>query len=239
MARDKPRKIVTPKIVQDGGHRSLWLWVFALAALLAWSWQAYRFGLGYAGSEEVGETSGNEELYAQIVDLEQDRERLRFEAARFERSSQIDRQAIENVNARIEALKAERAALRQEADHLRGLVAEGDSNFAIKDFKLRKTGSSNGYAYSFTIAREVEGAKRVEGAVSVIVRGEQNNELVELPMETVASDGTSHHKLGFKQFQSVEGRLVTPEGFPPLELMIDIQITEPSPKALIVSFDWI
>ncbi|MCB1791426.1 MAG: hypothetical protein KDJ24_14095 [Gammaproteobacteria bacterium] len=240
MPREKTRQFDTPRIILERRRPPMWVWLLGLTALGIWTWQTYEFGLRFAAPITVVTIdSDDSELQQRVDDLEKERDQLRFEAARHERGSQIDRQSVQNVNEQIEALRSERSELRREADRLRALVAEGDSEFTISDYSLKATGNRNEFSYAFTISRKVEGAKRVEGTVKILVRGEQQGELVELPMSKVAADHSSHHKLGFKQFQTIEGRLVTPDGFKPLETFIDIEITEPAKKALIIAYDWI
>lgn len=241
MSKERFTKITTPKIVQGREGLPAWVWLIGLIGLGLWTWQTYEFGLRHASSPLRAASSADtaDDLQQRLADLENERNQLRFEVARFERSGQIDRHSVENVSGQIQALREERDSLQKEVVRLRALLAEGDSNFSISDYALSNTSGNQDYGYKFTISRKVEGAKRVEGLAMISIRGESNGELVELPMDKVSADGESRHKLGFKQFQVVEGKIRLPQGFQPLELIIDIRISEPSPKGMIVSFDWI
>lgn len=239
MPKERFTKVTTPKIVQSREGLPAWVWLFGLIALGLWTWQTYEFGLRHAVPVAAAPPVDDAELQQRLAELENERNQLRFEIARFERGGQIDRQSVESVSDQIQSLRDERDSLHKEAERLRALLAEGDSNFSISDYALRSGNGSQEYTYTFTISRKVEGAKRVEGLAMISVRGQSNGELVELPMNKVAADRISQHKLGFKQFQSIEGNLNIPQGFEPLELVIDIRISEPSPKGMIVSFDWI
>lgn len=240
MSKERFTKITTPKIVQGREGLPGWVWLLGLIGLGLWTWQTYEFGTkSSAFPLRVVSSSDTSDLQQRLADLENERNQLRFEVARFERGGQIDRHSVENVNGQLTALRQERDSLQKEVARLRSLLAEGDSNFSISDYALSSTSGSQDFGYTFTISRKVEGAKRVEGLAIVSIRGQSNGELVELSMDKISADGEARHKLGFKQFQVVEGRIRLPQGFQPLELIIDIRISEPSPKGMIVSFDWI
>lgn len=238
MAKIRPQRIVTPRIVLVEKRPGIWLWLLALFGVGLWTWQVYDYGLRHAdidSSEQVDETQG---LRERIMELERERDELRFVAAKYERASQIDREAAQAIQGEIKILQNERDALRQEADSLRSLVAEGGDRVEVTDYALQKTAGQRRYRYLFTVTRDVEGAKKLEGWVTLWVNGESGGEAKELPLSELSGDGTDTHRLGFRHFQKIEGEVELPADFAAHTLTIEVRPLGTQFKPFTISYDW-
>jgi hypothetical protein len=230
-------KLIAPRIVSHEKSPRLWLWILALVALGLWTWQVYDYGFNYVDISATGRSDRELTLRERIDELEREREELLFLAARHERASQIDREAVQSIQGEIRTLQGDLAALEREASDLRTLVTEGSDNLQIRDFSLRKTGDGARYRYLFTVSREIEGAKKLEGWVSLRLSGQREGEPIELSMPDFTQDDDVH-RLGFKHYQKIEGDLQLPSGFTPEELMIDVRPAGTQFKSFTVTFDW-
>lgn len=234
----RSQKIVTPRIAPRNAWPSLLLWALALLAVGFWTWQVYDYGRHYPGYTATGRADATEQLRTRIVELEQEREELRFQSAKYERAGQIDREATLAIRAEIASLQNELSDLEREAASLRTLVADGGDSLQIKDFALRRTGDARRYRYAFTVSRDIEGAKKVEGWVKLRLAGEADGELAELSLTELSSGAPEVHKLGFKHNQQLEGDLQLPTGFTPSQLTIDVSPVGTQFKPFSMSYDW-
>lgn len=239
MAKIKPDRIGTPRIVQSEARPSVWVWGLLLIALGLWSWQVYEYGRTFVGHDLAARADIEGDLRRQIAELERERDELRFMSARYERASQIDREATQAVHAEIRSLENERADLEQELAMLRERLSGGESKFEIADYSLRKLEPENRYRYAFTVSRMVKSNEKIEGRVIIRVAGELQGKSTELSLADLADDGTEVHKLGFRHFQKVEGELKLPPEFVPNAMIIDVEPKATEFKPFSQTFDWI
>ena len=238
MANTKTPHIVTPRIVQADRRPGLWLWGLALIAVGLWTWQVYDYGRTRADDGSSAPESDAQALRERIAELERERDELRFLAAKYERAGQIDREATQAIQTQIKSLQNERVELQREAATLRSLVSEGGDKLEITDYSLRKAGGDRRFHYLFTVSRDVEGAKKLEGWVTLRVAGESGGEAKELSLDQLSNGSVDIHKLGFKHYQKVEGELQLPPGFVARKLTIEVTPLGTQFKAFTISYDW-
>ena len=95
----------TPRIVQPGAKNWLWILPFVVLALLLIAWQAFEYGQKSAGYDVEKRDFQQIALQARVEKLEEERDSLRLQAAKFERASQIDQSAAIAVQDDIKTLK--------------------------------------------------------------------------------------------------------------------------------------
>ena len=239
MSSIKSRRFATPQIVQSGAGPNLWLWSVLIIACALWTWQVYEYGRSNAQYAESRSASTFEELRERIAELNAERDELRLQSARFERSGQIDRQATRAIQGGIRALKNELSALEHEAARLRDLVSDGDTYIEITDYTLVESTPGKRFQYRFTLSRDAPAPRKVEGEASIRVSGQLDGEHVELSLQEMTDSGAEPHKLGFRHFQEIEGGLSLPAGFTPEALIIDVSPTGSHYKPFSRSFGWI
>lgn len=238
MARIKPHKLVPPRIVPGDARPSPWLWMLALLAVGLWTWQVYDYGLNYPGYRAAGRADRTQELRERIAELERERDELRFLAAKYERSSQIDREAAQATRGEIKILQNERTDLEREAAFLRTLVTEGGDKLQVTDYSLHKIADDSRYRYRFKVTRDFEGAKKLEGWVRLRLTGEADGEPAELTLAEVGHGAADTYKLGFRHYQEIEGELRLPPDFLPQQLSIDVTPVGDQFEPFTVTYDW-
>lgn len=235
----KPRSnFEAPRIVQPGGSSGRWLWwmlFVLLAALLAW--QAFEFGKQRGGFDTGICDQRMQQLQSQIAGLQQERDELQARAARFERSAQIDRTAVQQAQQDLEALQEERAQLRQETEFLKSLVSGDVSILQLSDVELTGGGQAGDYVFSLTVSKRARDNERVRGKLVVSVIGESDDEETELKQEKLGID-SAKLVLGFMNFQDIEGQISLPEGFVPTGLKVAVEPKGDTFKSFEQTFPW-
>lgn len=238
MRRTRSHKIVSPRIVPGDARPNPWLWILTLIALGLWTWQVYDYGGTHAERYAAGRIEREAALRERIAELERERDELRFQSARHERGSQIDRQAALAIRDDIEALQKARSDLEREAAALRAMVADGGDRLEIRDYVLRGNPDDGGYRYQMSVVRLVEGTNKLEGSLTLRIAGEAGGEPTELSLAEVSDGPPVVHRLGFRQYQRIEGDLILPSDFVPSRLMIDVTPAGTQFRPLTVAYDW-
>jgi len=215
----------TPKIVHPSGARSTLLYILAGlgAALLAWF--AYQYGLRQAGFLQGRSATEKATLSERAEELEAELEKQRERAARFERASQIDRLAAEQVREELKALQQERSELTKKVAFLNSLVSGEMTMLQVSKVELSQQDQENAFRFSFLVSKRAKGDERVSGQVRLQVAGKLEGKETMLNPQKIGLDKTM--KMGFRHFQKFEGKLQLPDGFVPSELVV---VGEPKGK---------
>lgn len=238
MGKIKASQVVTPRIVQPGEGSRPWLWILLLGALALWSWQVFEFGQQRAGYHSGERDEVEDELRERIVELEEERDRLRAEAARFERAGQIDRAAAQGVQSEVETLQAERAELRREVAFLKSLVSNGsDSKLALDQQRLVALGEDL-FRFEVTLSKRSNDADTVSGRVVLTVSGETDGQLKSLDLEALTGGKRSNIGIRFKNFQKLKTDLKLPKGFVPATIVVVVEPEGKTFKSFEQTYDW-
>lgn len=238
MGKVRPTRIATPRIIQpEEGRARPWLWLLLLAVLGLWSWQVFEFGRRNAGFD-IGQSSQVESaLRERIATLEEEREALRVEAARFERDGQIDQAAAEEVKTEVKTLQDERAELKREVAFLKSLVADGGRKLVLNDHSLTKVGERE-YRFEVTVAKRTDDQLTVSGQVIVSVKGDADGQSKVLDMASLTDGRRSSIGIRFKSFQKLKTEFQLPEGFVPASLEVAVRPEGKDFKSFERAFDW-
>lgn len=237
MAKIKPIRVTTPRIVQPGEGGRTWLWLLFLAALGAWSWQVFEFGQQRAGLDSGTRDQVEERLQERIAVLEEERDVLRREAARYQRAGQIDRAAADGVQEEVKALQAQRAELKREVAFLKTLVSGGTSTLALDDDRLVATGEGS-YRFEVTLSKQSEDSKTVAGQAVIRVKGRQDGIDKTLDMKTITDGRRTKIGIKFKSFQKLKTEIKVPTDFQPLTIEVSVSPEGKQFKSFEQVYDW-
>ncbi len=237
MAKVKPTRISTPRIVQPGEGSRSWLWMLLVAALLAWSWQIYTFGQQRAGFDAGERDQVEQALQTRIQALEGERGRLMTDIARAERAGQIDRAAVEAVRAQLRSLQDERAELRHEVAFLKTLVSGGAGKLMLASEGLTKLGERR-YRFEVTLSKQDDDNNTVSGVVTVAVVGELAGKSTKIDMQGLTQGKRENIGIKFKNFQRLKAELALPEGFVPASVEVTVRPEGRRFKAFDQAYDW-
>jgi hypothetical protein len=239
MARVKPTRVTTPRIVQpgEGGGRT-WLWLLLLIGLAAWSWQVYEFGRQRAGFHSDKRNRVEVELKQRIRELEEDRDAMRASAAKFERAGQIDRAAADGVQAEIRALQEERAELKRELALLKSLVSDGGQQLLVLgDFSLTRLDDLS-YRFEVTLSKRADDQELVSGEVTIGVNGQTDGEETFIGMSELTEGKRTNFGIRFKSFQKLKADLHLPEEFDPVSLVVKVEPEGKKFQSFEQAYDW-
>lgn len=238
MGRVKSGRITSPRIVQPGERTRPWLWILLLLALGAWSWQVFDFGQQRAGYDAGARDEVEAQLYQRIAELEEERDRLRAESARYERAGQIDRAAAQGVRSEVQALQSERAELKREVAFLKTLVSGGgDSKLGLNQHSLVALGEDS-YRFEVTLSKRTADAKPVSGQVILTVEGKADGKPETLDMKTLTQGKRSNIGIRFKNFQKLKSELKLPKGFEPASIRVTVKPEGKAFKSFEQTYDW-
>ena len=238
MAKIKPTRVTTPRIVQPRTHSALWLWLLFLVALSLWSWQVFRLGEHSGGLDAAKRDSIEASLRQRVDDLEKQKMALTAQAARFERAAQIDRQAADQVQGEVRSLQEERAALKREVAFLKALVSgEASEELKLEAPKLVLVDGRD-YRFEVTLAKRSDDDGTVSGRVIIKVAGKSEGAEKKLDMETLTDGKRTNIGIKFKNFQKLKTELRLPEGFDPSAIEVAVEPNGNVYKAFEQTYDW-
>ncbi len=244
MGQVKVRRIRRPHIIDGRPTGRLGLAIFLVAvALGSWGYLA----LDLARQQPPAASLPNVEQLAppDLTDLEQQRLALTDQASGLERriktlteDHQSERVAVREAQSKIEQLQSENAKLRGQLAFLTQLFGGDGGPIAISDLALASEGE-NAVRYWFKVSRTDAGETMLTGQVHLQVRGLLDGEERYFSLAELSENGRDGHRLGFRNFQEIDGTLRLPEGFQPDELLV---IVAPQDKAIGGAkrqFDWL
>lgn len=239
MAKVKPTRVTTPRIIQPGeGSGRTWLWLLLLIALAAWSWQVFEFGRQRAGFHADQRNRLEVDLQQRIEELEEERDALRASAARFERAGQIDRAAADGVQSEVRALQEERAELKRELALLKSLVSGGEQQLLVLgDFGLTRLDDLN-YRFEVTLSKRADDQELVSGEVTVGVNGQTDGEETFIGMRELTDGRRSNIGIRFRSFQKLKAELHFPEEFDPVSVLVTVKPEGKRFQSFEQAYDW-
>lgn len=208
----------TPKIIEPGERHPLLLLLLVLSLMAMVGWYAYDFGQRRAGYFAHESEAQKVQLKQQLKSLGEECDKQRELAARYQRASQIDRLAAEQVREEMKTLQQERSDLRKKVAFLDSLISGEMAALQVSQVKLERRGDGNTYGFSFMISKRAKDDVRVTGKVGLKVSGKLQGKQTTLTPEKLGLNDVL--KMGFRHFQKFEGTLKLPDGFDPGELIV-------------------
>ncbi|MES9913165.1 MAG: DUF6776 family protein [Candidatus Sedimenticola sp. 4PFRAG1] len=235
-------RLSSPRIVQTNSYRSHVIGLIVVLALIAGvAWYSFDYGRNNAGGYELALLEENSHQREYIKELEAERTGLRERAAAFERSSQIDREAIKLVRGELKAFQDERMKLEQELAFLRGIVSSGvkKEGLFIQGFSLEPAGNGRKFRYRFTISQALKSAGTAQGWIHLGLDGMESGEVKQLSFKEITDGNVEKLKMRFNHFQDVDGEITLPNGFEPRNVIVEIKPTTKKLSPVKKQFVWL
>lgn len=185
---------------------------------------AFEFGRLRAGFDADSAGREQDRMTSEIDALTGENRELRERIALLERSSEIDREAREQVQANLAAMQDEVLELREELAFYRGIVSPEDAQagLRIQSFKLA-TGPDGGlYHFRLVLIQAIKHDRRATGSVEVVVHGVRDGQPVSMSLQELVTAETDELAYSFKYFQDFEGDIRLPDGFVPARVDIAV-----------------
>jgi len=151
--------------------------------------------------------------------------KLRDKVAILERSSQIDRQAAQDVRADLGELEEALQASREEIEFYRGIISPGDvkSGLRVHRFSLESGTAAGEYHYELVLTQLKRNEHHVSGVVEWKISGQMQGEPADLALADVTRPAVEQLKFRFRYFQNIAGSLTLPENFEPEQVTLQIK----------------
>ena len=216
--------------------------IVALLGLTSYAaWWLYDLGK-LRGVEALGvlrtEHAVLKKQHAKYVD---DNANLREQVAILERSSQIDKQAAQEVQADLGQLQEDLQAAREEIEFYRGIISPGDvkSGLRIHQFTLEAGTVHGEYHYDLVLTQLKRNERHVSGVVDWVISGMMLGEPGELALAGVTNPAVKQLKFRFRYFQDLAGTIILPEGFEAEHVVLKVKPEgKGKPEPVEQTFDW-
>ncbi|HEC12728.1 MAG TPA: hypothetical protein ENI80_05690 [Acidiferrobacteraceae bacterium] len=211
--------------------------VLGLVTIYVLATQSYQYGLeqaGYSRSQSVREQAA---LDLRIRDLESDNAQQRELLARVQRQLQIDSTAYKEVDISLEASTHKIADLREELNFYRNIIAPGNKSrgLQIQNLRIESAGIRDQYRYKLVLIQAFNHKRMVTGRVGFTVLGVLDGVRKSIKIERGANTPMG---VNFRYFQNIEGILILPSGFKPLQVQIGVYIGGQAVPKVEESFPW-
>jgi hypothetical protein len=237
MVIDK-KKYRVPKIVAAHQRPPLWLYlVLVLLILGGVSWLAYQQGDSGIAEGFARLQSGGK---GRIERLEQERNDLKRELAMVKQAAEVDREALLAIRDKIKGLQSERLKMEEELAFLRGIVTTSSKKevLRVQNFKLQPGLEEQQYIYTYTVSQVINSGSVVKGKIEMSFSGLKGGQATQLELKQLSEEKLSSHKMRFRYFQNVEGKLRLPKDFQPAKIKIEVKPTGSKLAPVSETFNW-
>jgi len=179
---------------------------------------------------------------AQLEEVRKTEQQLRQQQENAKLGAEVDRKSLEDVRQEVIELKATVAALEEENQFYRNLMApEGDKRgLRFGPVEIAQTDRTRTYRYKVIVQHVATQQDVITGTLSFNVVGRQDGVVKVLPLKELSSSvDTTNIKLRFKYFQNIEGELVLPEGFEPERVELEARTAGSNSTVIEKRFAWL
>jgi hypothetical protein len=229
MGQVKVRRIRRPHIIDTRPTGRLGLALLLVAvALGSWGYLALDLardrqsaspGESRLAIAPTTDPSELERLERSRAELARDTAALEQQLHDLSENRQTQSAAVRDAQETIRQLESENARLRAQVAFLAQLFGGDDGPVEIGDLTLSDAGEQR-VRYWFKIARKDAGADMLTGLARLQVRGQMNGSEQYLGLAELTAEKLEGHRLGFRQFQEIDGTLDLPADFEPQEILI-------------------
>jgi len=210
-----------------------------VSALLA-VWLIYEYGRKQAGFDSMT-AAGEQEKLAEIIQiLEKKNAELSAQNAIIQQASEVDRHAYTEVDKTLKTLQDEILEMKEEVKFYRGIVGPADvtSGLQIQSFMARQNDQANAYQFRLIMVQYGRQTRSVRGIVRMTMVGIQDGVQKSLVLSDVDDQNRAQLKFRFKYFLELNGNIVMPDGFVPLQIVLKIVPQGKGAKSTEKIFNW-
>jgi hypothetical protein len=236
MSIDKKYRV--PKIVGAHQRSPVWLRVGLLLLTLGGvAWLAYQQGGNGIAEGLARLQSGGQDREAR---LEQERNELKRELEMVRQATEVDREALLAIKEQVKTMQSERLKMEEELAFLRGIVSTSSKKqvLRIQNFKLLQGSEAEQFVYKYTVSQVINSGSVVKGKIKMTITGLKGEQTVKLDLKQLSEEKLDSHKMRFRYFQNVEGKLRIPTDFQPAKVKIEVKPTSSKLAPVDAAFEW-
>lgn len=203
---------------------------------------SYWYGHNRGVFESGDARAERDQLLVQVTDMSQQMEVLNQELINSEQASQMDKQALDEVQGTIMNLRETIAQLQEDVLYYKQIMSpeNTETGLMIGQLDLEKTEESDHIRYRLELRQVGNNDNLVTGYANVNILGTRDRQEISMPLRTLAGDEDQLDiKIQFRYFQNIQGELVLPEGFEPHGVQILAVDEGNNAKTVQKSFAWV
>jgi len=216
----------------------LWLGISLVVVLLM---IMFLIGRTYQSFELTQLRLQQEVMESRIAELEQRNISLVKDNAQLKGISKIEHDAYELARQSEVMLQRDLLELKEQLVFYQGIVSPEQMTLGInlQSLDLNKKNDFGLYSYKLVLSKRGKSDKFVKGDFEILIKGQQNDEAVDISLEKLKSDyRTSDVDFSFRYFQMFEGDLQLPEKFEPYDIQLKINPKTKKIKPFTESISW-
>lgn len=203
-------------------RRTAILLVFTLVAGIA----GYATGLAQGGFRFSSAEQSNRALEEEVEALREDYREARQQLINLERGRAIDEQALNQARRAIVDLETRIVSLQSDLTFYKNIMAPSETSkgLQVDSFSLEPDPGRGTYDFKLVLTQVGNNKSYISGVVAVNVIGLKNEEKEVIALRDLSDEIEDLGvKFRFRYFQDVEGSLVLPENFEPIEVQVVAQ----------------
>ncbi|MFO7528086.1 MAG: DUF6776 family protein [Marinobacter sp.] len=218
-------------------RRTAILLAFTVVAALA----GYAAGLAQGGFRFSDVAASNEVLEEELDTLRSNYKDARQQLVNLERGKAIDAQALKRARMIIVELETRIASLKSDLTFYKNIMAPSETSKGLQVDSLALARDYQPGAWDFKLVLTQVGNNKnyISGVVAVNVIGMRDEEKEVIALRDLSQDIEDLGvKFRFRFFQNVEGTLVLPDDFEPVEIQVVAQAEGRKSSQAERTFDW-
>lgn len=222
--------------------RTLWVRSAVVAVLLLASAGAYFYGFTTGARENGDARAERDELQVLVQHVQQENGALRDQILNLEQSGSVDKQALDNVQQTIVALREKISQLEEDVLFYKQIMSpeNDESGLVIGQLDLVATDVPGTIRYKMELKQQGNNENLINGHANVNVLGIRDYREVSIPLNELSTTQPERDiRLQFRYFQNIEGQLTLPEDFEPTKVQILAVAEGPNAKTVQKSFGWL
>ena len=218
-------------------RRTAILLVFSVVAAIA----GYATGLAQGGFRFSSVEASNDVLEAELDTLRENYTEARQQVINLDRGRAIDEQALNQARTTIVELETRIASLKSDLTFYKNIMApsEASKGLQVDSFTLARDRQPDAFDFKLVLTQVGNNKSYISGVVAVNVIGLRDEEKEVIALRDLSQDiDDLGVKFRFRYFQDVEGALILPEDFEPLEIQVVAQAEGRKSSQAERTFDW-
>ncbi|MBU2954604.1 DUF6776 family protein [Marinobacter sp. F3R08] len=218
-------------------RRTAILLVFTIIAAIA----GYAAGLSQSGFRFSSVEQSNQLLESEVEELREEYREARQQLIILERGRAVDEQALNQARKTIVSLETRMASLQSDLTFYKNIMAPSETSkgLQVDSFALVQSRNKGAYDFKLVLTQVGNNKSYISGVVAVNVIGLRDEEKEVIALRDLSEDiADLGVKFRFRYFQDVEGSLILPEEFKPLEIQVVAQAEGKKSSQAERTFNW-
>lgn len=218
-------------------RRTAILLVFSVVAAVI----GYTTGMAQGGFRFSSVEASKEVLEEEVAKLREEYTEARQRVINLDRGRAIDQQALKQARTTIVELETRIASLKSDLTFYKNIMAPSETSkgLQVDSFTLDRDRQPDAYDFKLVLTQVGNNKSYISGVVAVNVIGLRDEEKEVIALRDLSEDiDDLGVKFRFRYFQDVEGLLVLPEGFEPLEIQVVAQAEGRKSSQAERTFEW-